>query len=70
MVASIFEKLISGSRSTRYSRIRRFREMGVLEDVDGKLIVNLFSSIHGVFSIGIWIPSEWSIGRLVSLMLY
>ncbi|MCD6324079.1 MAG: hypothetical protein J7L55_03110 [Desulfurococcales archaeon] len=32
-----------GARSTRYSRLRRFKERGVLEDVGGEVVVNYFS---------------------------
>lgn len=37
------QKIINGARSTRYAKIKRLRELGVLEETNGKLTVNYFS---------------------------
>jgi hypothetical protein len=37
------DKLISGSRSTRYAKIKKYKELGVLEGSDRDLAINYFS---------------------------
>ncbi len=42
-MSTVLDRVLDGSRSTRYARIKKFKELGVLEYVDNKLIVNEFS---------------------------
>ena len=43
MLTVNLRRMINGARSTRYAKIKRLRELGVLEEVDGRLSINYYS---------------------------